>query len=570
VEPSKAKRSSKVLIIAVAFAIGVIGFLVWLYKDLHAVRLSKYVRTDLPMLELQLQFVDLQGKKVAPETTRLGNGKERESGKPSGDCPELIGGDTRERSEPSPTEKRGEKCPQVATWRVRRHPIGFSLAFQEPQAILSMLNDNARAKELLGTKFFQGLFIEPLHSASVRAEDLHLEGLEGAFLKQFLREALTAHSELHYDVVHGKKGFVFSFVRDECPFAAKALPIVARVLARSGYRVAKLKEPILEMRIGLQRLFLTQHQDRVYLANGLEGLLNVLESLSPSNGKQPKTPLLLTMRSEAFVDKLLPVMVGKPGWEMELGLGLSEESVGLVQLAGGKFSRQLRPKVFKGVLASLPHDVFAAVVTSYYLDPKMSIQEWQRLATEGPAERLTDGPDEAGVAVLWELGTDKERITQIGIAIANQKNPDEVDKFKQYFANPELTAECGGGTVFLAATSPGLLARMKDACGGQSMSVLDWERGSKRKEYETSQLFLFMNPGAGMRELFLAGGAQSGENGEFEPEWKQEYEQAKETMRQDGEKVFGGLPIFAYAGNVAASAPMIQLKGFSVKQGASR
>ena len=41
-------------------------------------------------------------------------------------------------------------------------------------------------------------------------------------------------------------------------------------------------------------------------------------------------------------------------------------------------------------------------------------------------------------------------------------------------------------------------------------------------------------------------------------------------MRQDGEKVFGGLPIFAYAGNAAPTAEVVQLKGFTVKQGASR
>jgi hypothetical protein len=569
VEPTKAKRSSKILIISAIVTLGVIAGLVWLYRDLHALRLNRFVRADLPMLDLRLRFIDLQGKEIAPEMTKLGGGKQEVTKSPEG-CPELIGGDAAERIEPSGTDRRGKNCPPVATWQVRRHPIGFTLAFQEPQQLLSALNENAKAREFLATKFFQGLFYEPWHSASVRGEDLHLDGLEGAFLRQFLTEALMAHSQLHYDVVHGKKGFVFSFVRDECPFAAKALPIVARVLARSGYRVAKLKEPILEMRIGLQRIFLTQYQDRVYLANGLEGLLNVLESLTPASGKQPKTPLVLTMRSEAFVDKLLPVMVGTPGWEMQLGLGLSEESIGLVQSAGGKFSRQLRPRVFKGVLASIPHDVFAAVVTSYYLDPRMSKEEWQRFATQGPAERLADGPGEAGIAILWELGMENDRVSQVGVAIANQKHPDDTDKFKQYFADPDLTAECGGGTVFLAATSSALLSRMQESCGGQSMSVLDWERGGKRKEYESAQLFLFMNPGAGMRELFLAGGASGGETGEFEPEWKQEYEQAKETMRRDGEKVFAGLPILGYAGNVAPSAAMVELKGFSVKQGASR
>lgn len=569
-EPNKAKRFPKVLVTTAVMALGVIGLLFWLYQDLHAIRLSKFVRADLPMLDLRLQYVDIQGNKVPDEITRLGGGKGSETAKFSEACPELVGGDTRERSQPSPTDKRGEGCAQIATWKVKRHPIAFSLGFQDPQPLLSLLSDNVRAKELLASKFVQGLFYEPLHSASVRAEDLNLEGLEGAFLQRFVTEALTAHSELHYDVVHGKKGFVFSFTRDECPFVAKALPIMARVLARSGYRVAKLKEPILEMRVGLQRLFLTQYDDRVYLANGLEALLNVIESLTPPSRTPPKTPLVFTMRSEAFVDKLLPVIVGKSSWEMQLGLGLAEESPGVLQLAGGKLPRQLRSKVFKGVLASIPHDVFAAVVTSYYLNPNMTIEQWRKLATEGPAEHQALGPDEAGVAIVWELGTEKEKMTHIGVAIANQKAPDEVDKFKQYFANAELTAECGGGTVFLAATSPTLLSRMKESCGGQSFSVQDWERGSKRKDYEASQLFLFVNPGSAMRELFLAGGAKGGETGEFEPEWKQEYEQAKEVMRQDGEKVFGGLPIFAYAGVVAPTAELVQLKGFTVKQGASR
>ncbi len=314
-EPTKAKRSSKILIISAVVALGVIVVLVWLYQDLHAIRLSKFVRADLPMLELQLQFVDLQGKKVAPEKTKLGGGKEQEVAKSSEACPELIGGDTRERSQPSPTDKRGEGCPPVATWQIRRHPVGFTLAFQEPQPFLSVLSDNARAKELLGTKFFQGLFYEPWHSASVRGEDLNLEGLEGAFLRQFVTEALMAHSELHYDVVHGKKGFVFSFVRDECPFAAKALPIVARVLARSGYRVAKLKEPILEMRIGLQRLFLTQFQDRIYLARMVwKGYSTSWRASPHPTESSPKHRWFSRCDREAFVDKLLPVMVGKPGW----------------------------------------------------------------------------------------------------------------------------------------------------------------------------------------------------------------------------------------------------------------
>jgi hypothetical protein len=453
---------------------------------------------------------------------------------------------------------------------VKRHPIGFSLYFQDSKKVLALLDDNARVKELLQSKFFQGLLYEPLHNANIRAEDLNLEGIEGAFLRTLLREALGAHGELHYDIVHGKKGFVFSFVRDEGAFVSKALPIMARGLARSGYRVAKLKEPILEMRIGLQRLFLTEVNGRVYLANGLEALINVLESLTPPTKSQPKTPLVLLVRSEAFVDKLLPVMIGAPTWQVKLGFGLSEEAPGVLQFAGGKLARPLRPKVFSGVLAGIPHDVFAALVTSYHLPPRMTTEEWQQLATQGPSERQGEGPEEAGFAIIWDFDTEASAITSVGVVIANQKSPDEIDKFKPYFLDQKLTAECGGGTVFLAATSHTLLTRMQESCGSQSLSVLDWERGGRRKDYESAQFFLFMNPGSGMRELLLAGGAKSGEPGEFDPQWKREYEQAKDAMRQDGEKVFGSLPIFAYSGNAAPTAEVVQLKGFTVKQGASK
>ncbi|NJL59835.1 MAG: hypothetical protein HC887_09515 [Desulfobacteraceae bacterium] len=62
-----------------------------------------------------------------------------------------------------------------------------------------------------------------------------------------------------------------------------------------------------------------------------------------------------------------------------------------------------------------------------------------------------------------------------------------------------------------------------------------------------------------MREIFLAGGAKSDDLGEFEPQWKQDYEAAKKAMRDNGETVFGNLPIILYAGN-AESGKAIRLK----------
>ena len=152
---------------------------------------------------------------------------------------------------------------------------------------------------------------------------------------------------------------------------------------------------------------------------------------------------------------------------------------------------------------------------------------------------------EAGVAILWDFNADYDPPSHMGVVIANQTSPDEVDDFRRYFTDRDLTASCGGGTVFLAATSRGLLTRMKEACDRQSLSVLDWERGAKTETLHSAQLLLFMDPGTAMRELFLAGGAKRADAGEFAPEWKQQYEKAKEAMRTDSEKVFRVLPILA-------------------------
>ncbi|NJL59833.1 MAG: hypothetical protein HC887_09505 [Desulfobacteraceae bacterium] len=131
---------------------------------------------------------------------------------------------------------------------------------------------------------------------------------------------------------------MFSFVRGECPYASKTLPMIVRFLARSGFTVPGMAEPILEMKVGLQRLFLTQYEDRVYLSNGLEALLNVIESVPPPK-EMPKLPLVFTVRSEAFMENdVLPVIIGQETWEGHLGFGLSAQDFGALQVSSGKLS----------------------------------------------------------------------------------------------------------------------------------------------------------------------------------------------------------------------------------------
>ncbi len=541
-------------------------------KETGTGSLKKYLRSDLPILDLKLQFLDADGNEITPEQSRLLDASGVETPKagppPAEECPELVGGDGGQTW--SPREKRGGNCPKTAVWKVKRHPIGFSLYFRDGKKVLSLFDSDSSMKELLKTKFFQGIFNEPLRSAGIRAEDLHMEGIEGAFWGRLIREGIKAHGAMHYDAVHGSKGFVFSFVKDECRYASVALPVIAKTLVRSGYRIPKLDEPILEMRVGLQRIFFTLSEGRVYVANGIEALINTLENLPAPSPSLPETPLVLTVRGEAFVDKLLPVVFGGDSWEADFGFSLEGDKAGVLQLVSGKLVKQLHPGIFKGVFASIPHDAFAAVATSFHLPPEMSAEEWRGLATNGPGDGPATDPAAAGFALIWDLSCEGDRVSNVGVIVANQTTPDSAEKFSRYFAKPELTAQCGGGTVFLAATSQNLLARMRESCEGRSLSVLDWEQGAKAKDYEASQLFLFANPGAGMRELFLAGGAKSGDPDDIEEKLQPRYEAAKEAMRNDCEKVFGTIPIHAFFGNVSPTEQTARLKELTIGQGASR
>ena len=529
----------------------------------------KLIHKDIPILALDLAFTDFKGNPVPASETRLLSGvvPKTDTAKGEASCPEITGGDAPNGS--SNPEKRnfGDNCAKHATWYVKRNSLGLSLFFLKPEAILPLFEKEGALRSFWESRFVQGILREPLQSGRVRAEDLGLAGLEGAFFEKLLKEALAADAILHYDFIHGNKGFVFSFVRNKCLYAAQALPVIAAKLARSGYQVPGIEEPVLEMHVGLQRLFLCQYKERVYFANGLEALLSVVDQEAPPASDAPKTPLLLSLRAEAFLDKLAPALAGKPGLHMNLGIEFSEDAPGVLRLSAGNYLRHLRPALFQGVPASIPRDVFAAVITSFHLAPDMSEEAWQELATNGPGETPAKDPPESGVAILWDLSAEERAITGVGIVIANQTAPGDVEELNRYFKNEELTVACGGGTVYLAATNKNLLQRMQESCEHRSMSILDWERGRKSNLYAATQLSMFINPGGGLRELLLAGGAAATENTDFLPQWKQELEKAKARLYAEGKTVFGGLPIWAYAGNVGAGAKTVELQGFTVKQG---
>lgn len=552
--------SKRLILIASALTLSaVIGFVV--YRQLSTTSLGHLSRDDLPTLELTVKLLDSDGKPLDAADSLIGSDQEPSAGDEH--CPALKGGDIRFSSVASADEPRPADCPRVATWYVKKHPVAFTLYFNDGKGFLQWWDSQPHIQTLIGNRFTQGLFFGLLKSMKIKAEQLKLQGLQGEFLLHLLRDAIGANAELHYDMAHGSRGWVLSYLRRDSVYAQQAIPVMARLLPGNAYRIAKLPDPILDMRIGVQRFFLTEYRQHIFLAQSLEALLNVIDNVVPPQ-QHPAAPLSLIVRAEAFIDKLMPVWTGSKLAEARLDFDLQDGKLGTLALPGGPWSLALHDNIYEGVLAAIPHDSFAAVATSLKLPATMAVEDWRQLANHVPTT-VSASKQPGGLALVWDFDSDNPR-GAVGIIIANPDTPKASPAFNQYLKDPELGAECGGGSVFLAATAQSLLTRMRDACERQSLSPLDWQRGSEKPRYLASQLMTFVNPGTGIRQLFLAGGAGDSEDiGEFAPRWKQEYEQAKAAMRQDGDKLFSGLPIFSYAGRAAKDAP-INLEGRLVTQ----
>jgi hypothetical protein len=553
--------AKRLIVIAAAITLtataGIFG-----YRHLTQARLSSMIKADLPMLDLTVVMRDLDNQDLSAAATLLGSDDPTPS-TADANCPTLSGGDIGDTSVAS-NIKRPAECPRSAVWYVKKHPIAFTLYFNQGQKFLTWWDKQPQVQNLLNNRFMQGLFYGLLQSLKVKAEQLQLQGIQGEFLAHLLRDAIAANAELHYDLVHGKEGWVLSYLRRDSDFAEQALPAMAGLLAQSGYRLAKLPEPILELRVGLQHFFLTEYQQRLYLAQSLEALLNVLESLSPQKNAAA-APFSLTIRAEAFIENILPVLAGAPTWQTQFNFTLQDEQLGEVRLPTGPWSKTLHDKLFSGVLASIPQDAFAAVAGSFQLPPNLTSEDWRTFADAGPTQS-PPGPEPGGLAVVWDYDSNSPA-GAIGLIVANPAAPQASQSYSQYLRNADKSAECAGGSIFLAASSEGLLTRMKEACAQQSLSMLDWQRGRDKQHFEASQLVAFINPGVGLRELFLAGGAAgNADRNEFAPQWQQDYETAKAAMVKDGDKLFTSLPIFSYAGRINGEAATINLEGRTVSQ----
>lgn len=463
----------------------------------------------------------------------------------------------------------------TASLDIKRHPVSASLYAQNGSELLSWLDDNPKPRPFLQSDAFQGIVSALLNVLKIRAEDLKFEGLKGEFLKTAAREILSADASLHYDIFEGQSGFSLVFRLDKAPLVRNLLPHAVESLTRRQYLLpvkGGLNIPVFELLLGKQKLYVFEQEGRLYAANGLDTLLNtfdahVLDSLNDLGGS-----LQLRVRLEAFLKGLLPVLSGENSWPVDFAFNLTktDSAPEVLQVGKAKMFGALSPDLAEAVLGAVPHDVFSGLALSFGIPPDMTIERWQNLVKTGSFEQspLPKG----GLALLWDLDSRNQGLTSVGIAAYIPELKPDALKWTDYVKS-DYTAQCGMNSIWLAASSESLIARMKEACDRQSLSLLNWlENGTLKKEQGLQGLFI-VNPGAALTELLYSGSAassgpaatydDSSENAK--PEWKEEYDRAKSQVTSHAAEVFAQLPVLGFQGRKGTD--VLVMRGFTVEGG---
>ena len=133
-ESHKTGRSRNALI-AILFVAAMACVLVfWFLARLQTAPLSSYLRKDLPLLAMDLEFRDRKGEPIPAGETRLASPATKapeDEGPPAKKESELVGGDASNRSGSWEIKERAKTGIKSAKWVVRRHPVAFSLYVRE-------------------------------------------------------------------------------------------------------------------------------------------------------------------------------------------------------------------------------------------------------------------------------------------------------------------------------------------------------------------------------------------------------------------------------------------------------
>lgn len=573
-EISPARRSRQLVVVGVVAAIAVAGALFGV-RMLSRVPINRLTPAGTPLVRLAVEVVDVDGDAVLPENSRIGSvvpvGAQALATATT--TPQVTA--TINWSAGKPTVAPTPLSEMSASLKIVKRPAALTLSVGDGAKLTEWLEGNARAKEFISSELVQGAFSEVLETLKVRAEDLHLNGLESNIMQALLTDVLHAGAQLHYDIAAGRTGFVLTFDRARSTLASRALPLITNALARREYSIERIPESIVELLIGRQSLYLLEHDGVVYAANSLAALLTRLETadlISPQSRTDVAAGLELTVRGEAFINSLLPIMVGQSSWHARIPIDLSAQGLAIrsINLDQAKMFSYLKGGITPELAGAVPHDAFAALLTSFWIAPDMTLQQWQDLALKGPQEPPAAKPERAGVAIVWDLSRETTGLSSIGVAIAQPadaaaKEPPKELGIDGYF--DVSTDTCAGGTVWLASNSDVLLGRMKEGCDRQSSSLLNsLEKVGRAKSDD--QLIFVANPRAGLLELLEVGIGDAGSALDSEdslsPAWKAQYVKAVGIARERAASSVSVLPQLLFAGRASASGA--ELKPIELKE----
>ena len=573
-EISPARRSRQLVIVGLIAAL-VIAAVLFGVRQLSHVPISRLTPAGTPLVRLAIELVDVDGDAILPEKSRIGSVVPVGAQALATATTTPLATATIDWSAGRPSPLPTAVMEMNASLKIIRRPAALTLAIGDAAKLSDYVENNARAKEFFNSELAQGTFSEVLETLKVRAEDLHLNGLQSDIMQALISDIIHAGAQLHYDIAAGRNGFVLTFERGRSTLASRALPLITNALARREYGLDRIPETVVELLVGRQSLYVLEHDGIVYLSNSLATLLGRLETYE---GKPAATHVTdgaaveVTVRAEAFINSLLPIMVGGQNWHARIPIDLSAQgfTIRSINLDSAKMFGYLKSGITPELAGAVPHDAFAALLTSFWIAPDMTLAQWQDLALKGPQAPPADKPERAGVAVIWDLSRETTGLSAIGVAIAQPldaaaKEPPRELGIDGYF--DVSTDTCAGGTVWLASNSDVLLGRMKEGCDRQSSSLLNsLEKIGRIKNDD--QLIFTANPRAGLLELLEVGIGDAGSalesESELSPAWKAQYVKAVGMARERAAGTIGILPQLLFAGRASASGA--ELKPIELKE----
>lgn len=453
-------------------------------------------------------------------------------------CPRFVAGDFGQFSvavEPTPdanadanTQKNPlPDCAPEADWLLAKATPAYTVFFNKGEEFVNALaTETSPLRQLLEKPVFSGLFQDWNDNLRVSGDDLAVSDLKGVLVKSVVAEALKAQAQLHIDTSHGSKGYVFSFAYqgdgNHSAAAARFVGLAIDHLALRKYNVVKLSQPVFELLVGTQRVFIGLYGPRIYLGNSLEGLLNVMDYPLETTPVDLDTTITWRLRNETIFQGLLPILFGKDTWHVDLAANVSRQELALKKILmddGTTFQFLQESSRDDALLKVMPADIAALISFRLKIPPTVELASWSGQTSVGKwpysMEQATSSMD---LVVGWDVvstGTDKDVVANLQNQMAlafrfvDGKHVAK-DKAAEWFAHVELVDSCGD--VTFASDADGLFTRMKEACGGKNASLVGLLPASDK----TTLAQAYVNPMQFAREAYRAGGGEGLEQADLD------------------------------------------------------